>query len=152
MKLNAYLTVAMTTLSLSPMTSLAQLDCPPGFNEADFSQPERVAEIAKPTNRPVVVLADASKWVGSELLYNAEYDDYQVVPMLGDDPFQEQLAWSDRHGEYIPAAMAKAEADRDYRNQLVWSDYHGDYLPRFQLEPCPTIARHDAPLRVASLF
>lgn len=152
MKLNTYLTIAITTLSLSPMSALAQLDCPPGFNEADLSKPESVAEISKTFNQPMAVLADASKWVSSELIYNAEYDEYQVAPMLGDDPFQEQLVWNDRHGEYIPVALAKVEADREYRNQVVWSDYHGDYLPRFQLEPCPTIARLDAPLRVASLF
>lgn len=152
MKLNTCLAFVITTLSLSPMTALAQLDCPPVFNEADFSKPESVAEIAKTFNQPLVVLADASRWVNSELIYNAEYDEYQVAPLLGDDPFQERLVWSDRQGEYIPAAMAKAEADWEYRNQLVWSGDHGEYVPRFVLEPCPSIAGNAALLRVAGLF
>lgn len=80
---------------------------------------------------------DPSDWVRAELKWSDEYDAYVVAPVLGEDPFQEQLVWSERLGDFIPPIMAKAEALRAYRQEMVWADDFDAYVPRAMLDPCP---------------
>lgn len=111
--------------------------------------------LAIATLTPAAALAhidlDASQWQRAELLWSEFVGDYLAQPSLGDDPFQERLVWSDAHGDYIPAGMARTETAKVQHDPMVWSDAHGDYLPRDVLDPCPSVAER-ASVQVVGLF
>lgn len=88
---------------------------------------------------PTLSGANDVAWERSELLWNDQYDAYMITPTLNEDLFQEGLVWSDRHADYVSAAMAReAELER-YREQMVWSDEFDAYVARAMIEPCPRI-------------
>lgn len=79
---------------------------------------------------------DPSDWLRGELKWSDEYDAYVIAPVLGEDPYQEQLVWSERLGDFIPPLMAWAEAQRAYQEEMVWADEFDAYVQRATLDPC----------------
>lgn len=84
---------------------------------------------------------DDVEWSSAELYFNAEYDEYVVVPTLGADLFQERLVWSDHYTDFVPIAMAYQAEMRNYQEQFVWNESHGDFVPRAMVEPCPRLSK-----------
>jgi hypothetical protein len=90
------------------------------------------------------IASDASQWFRAQLVWNEEYDAYDVLPVLEEDVFQERLVWSDRHADFVSRGMALRAA----YEEKIWSDRHDFYVARGEVEPCIRLSQQP-PLKVA---
>lgn len=91
---------------------------------------------------------ESSQWIRSQMVWNEEYDVYDVLPILPEDPFLERMVWSDHYTDYVPAGMAfRAILDAATgKGQPEFRMAHGE------LVPCPKLAQTTAGQQLASLF
>jgi hypothetical protein len=90
---------------------------------------------------------ESDRWIHSQMVWNEEYDTYDVLPVVHPDVFQERLVWSDHHTDFVPAGMAFTAA----LDKPAASGKQNYRLAYGELVPCLKTAQEVRPVQVAQL-
>jgi hypothetical protein len=103
---------------------------------------------AMPRTTAARIQEDSSHWIHSQMVWNEEYDTFDILPVLNNvDVFQERMVWSNHYTDFVPVGMAL----RAIYEQPVWSSKYAAFVPSGLVTPCPQLTQQTKAIRLAAL-